>query len=68
MKLAVHTSRGSQLPTIKNMYMPKSSAAFIRSVCSDMFHRPEVRTEGSRQTFDCSETLLPNCLLKTKQL
>ena len=50
LKLAVPASRGSQLPNIKTLYINDSSPAFTRSVCSDMFHVPEVRRVVSRQS------------------
>ena len=47
LEFVVHTSRESQLP-INTLYIHKISPAFTGSVCSNMFHVPEVRTEVSR--------------------
>ena len=65
---AVHTSLRSQLSIMKALYIHKSSRVFTRSVCSDMFHVPEVRTESSCQSIRYRGTRLLTHLLKSKML
>ena len=67
-KFAGHINKGSQLPNIKTLNIHNSSPAFTRSVCSNMYHVPEVRTKIRRESPNYQGTLLLNHLLKTKML
>ena len=50
LKFAVHTSKESQLPNFKTLYIHKNSLPSIQSVCFNMFHVSEVPTEVSWQS------------------